>query len=439
MSNKANGKKKYYVGGAIAMGMGAINAGVGYAQQRKAQRALAQAEEDTAGTIRSKAEQLRTARQQFDVSTALDQNKLAAEAAASQLAEEGGLRGLMSGQSRIQRAQQMADMSAIGSLGQNAARMNEMAEMQQQALVSQRNAGNLDRLARAADMGAQAKMQGLGQIGLGAAQFLGGGGAKREQRGPDVAGFDTEKLQTKSMSPLQAESNAAVGLGPKRMAPIPSISSEGIGAKTYLEPKGPTSLANITIPSVNLTGSSLPPLIDTPGPNTQTTEYSVYTGVVPTSVDAALKALGKDPMYNFSDGGMVEEEKDLDALQEEMFGRHEHGGVMPTSDPEEVSGLKAMLKMIGGLFGKDKPKEVEEVEETEEVMETPGEFNHNTNPIDLVQDGEKIGEATGGEYIFNPEQSEMLKQLAAQGDSELHRYLRELLSREEFNEEEDYD
>lgn len=362
MSNKANGEKKYWVGGAIAMGMGAINAGVGYAQQRKAQQALAQAEEDTAGTIRSKAEQLRTARQQFDVSTALDQNKIAAEAAASQLAEEGGLRGLMSGQSRIQRAQQMADMNAIGSLGQNAARMNEMAEMQQQGLVSQRNAGNLDRLARAADMGAQAKMQGLGQIGLGAAQFLGGGGGKALKKalgGNNAPGTTTTTPGVENKSDFQRIFNAA-----------------GKGA-AYTNP------------------------------NPKTT--------APRSQDY------------------------YDALQEEMSFDYEHGGVMPTSDPEEVSGLKAMLKMIGGLFGKGKPKEVEEVEETEEVMETPGEFNHDTNPIDLVQDGEKIGEATGGEYIFNPEQSEMLKQLAAQGDSELHRYLRELLSREEFNEEEDYD
>ena len=36
---------------------------------------------------------------------------------------------------------------------------------------------------------------------------------------------------------------------------------------------------------------------------------------------------------------------------------------------------------------------------------TPGEFSHRTNPIHLIQDGEKVGEATGGEYIVNPEQA----------------------------------
>jgi hypothetical protein len=38
-------------------------------------------------------------------------------------------------------------------------------------------------------------------------------------------------------------------------------------------------------------------------------------------------------------------------------------------------------------------------------MMTNGAYNHNTNPIDLVQDGQKVGEATGGEYIVNPMQA----------------------------------
>ena len=38
-------------------------------------------------------------------------------------------------------------------------------------------------------------------------------------------------------------------------------------------------------------------------------------------------------------------------------------------------------------------------------MMTEGSFNHNTNPIDLVQGGVKVGEATGGEYILNPKQA----------------------------------
>jgi hypothetical protein len=39
------------------------------------------------------------------------------------------------------------------------------------------------------------------------------------------------------------------------------------------------------------------------------------------------------------------------------------------------------------------------------VVKTPGEFSHQTNPIDIIQDGAKIGEMTGGEYVINPEQA----------------------------------
>lgn len=38
-------------------------------------------------------------------------------------------------------------------------------------------------------------------------------------------------------------------------------------------------------------------------------------------------------------------------------------------------------------------------------MMTSGEFNHATNPIDIVQNGQKVGEATGNEYIINPTQA----------------------------------
>ena len=39
------------------------------------------------------------------------------------------------------------------------------------------------------------------------------------------------------------------------------------------------------------------------------------------------------------------------------------------------------------------------------VKKTPGEFSHASNPIDVMQDGAKIGELTGGEYVLNPEQA----------------------------------
>jgi len=61
------------------------------------------------------------------------------------------------------------------------------------------------------------------------------------------------------------------------------------------------------------------------------------------------------------------------------------------------------------------------------VKKTPGEFSHAKNPIDIMKDGAKIGEMTGGEYIFNPRQASTLQSLASKGGSPLHKYVRNLL------------
>ena len=54
--------------------------------------------------------------------------------------------------------------------------------------------------------------------------------------------------------------------------------------------------------------------------------------------------------------------------------------------------------------------------DSEEGGVTPGEFDHNTNPIDMVQDGEKIGEATGGELILPPDDVEEIRDALKDGD-----------------------
>jgi len=39
------------------------------------------------------------------------------------------------------------------------------------------------------------------------------------------------------------------------------------------------------------------------------------------------------------------------------------------------------------------------------VMKTPGEFSHESNPIDVMRGGAKIAEMTGGEFVINPDQA----------------------------------
>lgn len=73
----------------------------------------------------------------------------------------------------------------------------------------------------------------------------------------------------------------------------------------------------------------------------------------------------------------------------------------PTSSPmmdltpeEEEAALRAIRQMNNFKHGG--------------MMQTPGEFSHDTNPIQMIQDGEVIGEMTGGEYVLNPKQAKAI-------------------------------
>mgnify|MGYP003135274416 FL=1 len=72
--------------------------------------------------------------------------------------------------------------------------------------------------------------------------------------------------------------------------------------------------------------------------------------------------------------------------------------------------------------GKINKKEYTKGGKNEEMMEageaevTPGEFSHETNPIDIVRNEEKIGEMTGGEVIMPPDDVIEFEELLASGD-----------------------
>lgn len=141
-------------------------------------------------------------------------------------------------------------------------------------------------------------------------------------------------------------------------------------------------------------------------------------------------------------------QRELDA-QREMRAQAEAGAGAGLGSA--IGGL-ASAGIIGGLaLPKFKPgSKLEELQksllgdftaEKGAVVKTKGEFSHEKNPIDLVQNGRKVGEATGGEYIFNPQQSEKMKELAKQATEarsedkrlsameKLAKFVRELLNR----------
>ena len=97
----------------------------------------------------------------------------------------------------------------------------------------------------------------------------------------------------------------------------------------------------------------------------------------------------------------------------------------------------ALIQMDNGMLGVDYDKidvDMEEVpdeeekpkEENMEEMQmqpgepevSPGEESHEKNPIDMVQDGMKIGELTGGEFIMPSKDADKVSEFLKEGDSE---------------------
>lgn len=87
-----------------------------------------------------------------------------------------------------------------------------------------------------------------------------------------------------------------------------------------------------------------------------------------------------------------------------------------TANPSLTPEQKAALEAAGLL------------EKGGSIAKSPGEFSHKKNPIDIVRNGEKIAEMTGGEYIFNPKQMAAIKNLVSADDkSKLHSYMKKLI------------
>lgn len=110
---------------------------------------------------------------------------------------------------------------------------------------------------------------------------------------------------------------------------------------------------------------------------------------------------------------------------EERFTYDRGSGEMVQDDQKYT--LEEFLRMSQGLNGGRATNEGGDNYGAGGVQKTPGEFSHAKNPIDIMKDGAKIGEMTGGEYIFNPRQASTLQSLASKGGSPLHKYVRNLL------------
>lgn len=124
-----------------------------------------------------------------------------------------------------------------------------------------------------------------------------------------------------------------------------------------------------------------------------------------------------------------------------------------TAESQQAAGLQTMLSGLQGVadigasaitsYGASKStgnglsaeqtkalRDAGLMKEGGSIEKTPGEFSHAKNPIDIVRDGSKIAEMTGGEYIFNPTQMKDIKGLVSKGSKEeLHSYMKTLIKR----------
>lgn len=66
-----------------------------------------------------------------------------------------------------------------------------------------------------------------------------------------------------------------------------------------------------------------------------------------------------------------------------------------------------------------------------EVYKTPGEFNHDTNEMYVVdEDGRDVGIAlTGGEYVISPDDAREMKELSGKGKTPLHKFVSRMVRR----------
>lgn len=131
--------------------------------------------------------------------------------------------------------------------------------------------------------------------------------------------------------------------------------------------KGGSSAPQMT-PPASFYGNQAPITIS---PNQVT---APVTPVNPTNAQEVLLPIGASSAgYGFQEGGQIPEEKSM-------------GGDL-------------LSELLGKAEGRNMDK-------------TPGEFSHERNPIHMIDEsGQKVGEATGGEYILNPMQAEEIDEM----------------------------
>lgn len=381
MKAKKDNTKKYAVGGYVEAALGGVQAIYGMSQLPRA-RAEFEAARAAAPSLETPAQFYENYRNSYDAeiarmeSESIDRNiatSVQALQGAGGRALVGGL-GAVTGQAQAQRNQMLAQERNI-----------RLQAGQQLALAEERSVGRKEARSQA-DMNraTQAYNAALGNIGAGVGSIGSGltealSDKKKKKKDPEdepdkvVTGGTLDEVTVEAPAVTQKGS-----ISPSK--PLPS-SAEMDFANNYSkifrekplpavkpEPTKGFGMQNFPAAKRQAMGMSADPgrYDELLGRSTNPNVMSVqYPAVPPPSESTRVQ------QYDQKRENLID------------LGR----GVQNTFSPGNI--LSTAAKMMFDKGG----------------MMTEGSFNHNTNPIDLVQGGVKVGEATGGEYILNPKQA----------------------------------
>jgi hypothetical protein len=377
------------IGPLINLGAGLAKTGYGLYQENLAKRKMAQADQTAMGPIRSQAARQRIARQESDSQSAIDAALRSQATQAQQIGATGGSRALQAATPGLLRATELTTGSALDRFGSLGARASQLEDRVNLANANVGVNANLARLQRAADAARSVTLSGVSDVIGGTAGLLGGIG-KKGKGTDDVVETMTEETITPEKQAVmdQASMPMTNAFG---AVDIPGSSMAGVNRASDIAVRRKGAGLNLT-PEYEVNASNYAP-------------SPVGVQDIDTSFDTQAE-------YDFLNQSRAKATSNsLDALANRV-------STFEDRQEEEIMGLLNQPMSEGG--------------ELDRAEKTPGEFDHEENPIDIVQEGDKIGEMTGGEYIFNPEQAEELLELSKEGNSELHEFVRNLLSKEQF-------
>ena len=381
MKAKKDNTKKYAVGGYVEAALGGVQAIYGMSQLPRA-RAEFEAARAAAPSLETPAQFYENYRNSYDAeiarmeSESIDRNiatSVQALQGAGGRALVGGL-GAVTGQAQAQRNQMLAQERNIRlQAGQQLALAEERAVGRKEA----RSQADMNRATQAYNAALGNIGAGVGSIGSGLTEAL----SDKNKKKKDPEDEPDKVIPGGTLDEVTVEADAvAKKASVSPFTPLPS-SAEMDFANNYSKIFREKPLPSITPETPKGFGMQ-----NFPAAKRQAMGMSAdpgrYDELLGRSTNPNVMSVQYPAVQPPSESTRVQE---YDQKRENLIdlGR----GVQNMFSPGNILGTAA--KMIFEQGG----------------MMTEGSFNHNTNPIDLVQGGVKVGEATGGEYILNPKQA----------------------------------